>query len=164
MEYKKDYYSTPALENKSILNVPGKIVSVLFFILLVQYTLYAQNTPYTHGQINSVINSEIPGSNNIVTVSGLQYTLWDFNSSFANLRSDTMYVMLFDSSYTYYFGMKIIPPTAIPLANIITAPIPPDSLNPPYPTPYYYGSGYYRCAVSSYKGRFDTIHFRPQVR
>jgi hypothetical protein len=138
------------------------IVSVLVLLLFAEFNLSAQNTAYTHGQINSVINSEIPGSNNIVTVSGLQYTLWDFNSSFANLRSDTMYVMLFDSSYTYYFGMKIIPPTTIFSTLAHTPAI--DSINPPFPYPYYYGSGYYRCVVSSFKGRFDTIHFKPQVR
>jgi hypothetical protein len=146
--------------------------SLIFPLLCV-----AQTQPETRQQLQNYTNTSIyQNPSHSITGQVLQNTFANYNSSCANLRTDTMFVMLFDSAITYYFGMKVLIPSSF-LLNIRKPPklsfarssnaiysnqvdtVNPDTLISVADTIIY--KGITRCDTLQYKGPFDTTHFKP---
>jgi len=133
-----------------------------FTFLLFTFLCAAQSTPLTRPQLQDYTNSTIYANpNHAITGQTLQNTFSNYNNSCANLRTDTMFVLLFSNNYTYYLGMKVLIPDTILPAPVLTpyAYVGPALSPASYSTfPY---QGIMRCDTISYRGPFDTIHFKP---
>ncbi len=146
-----------------------KKLIVLIFLAFIssQFSVcVAQTQPLTRAQLQNYTNSSIyQNPTHAISGQSLQNTFSNYNSSCANLRTDTMFVLLFDSNYTYYFGMKVIIPPNFTIPQpvlqlntqfqvLYTAPP-----NPPSDSSFF--KTITRCDTARYKGPFDTIHFKP---
>jgi hypothetical protein len=141
-----------------------KILALLLFTFIFSFFTHlceAQAQPLTRQQLENYTNSTIyQNPTHSITGQSLQNTFANFNNSCANLRTDTMIVMLFDSNYAYYFGMKVLIPDTLLGKSVSNPPQNPHKLSAKSYLPFPY-QGIMRCDTAYFKGPFDTIHFKP---